>query len=123
MALIVLINFGSFRTTQTFSCRPSATLRCWVFAPYPKARAGMNSSDSLILRAATSDKATAADHDFSTITPPPIVVARLCKHFLSTCAIVCDCVSLLIAKTFPKNRKCVQPLISLGGTHFFNWWR
>lgn len=61
MALIVLINFGSFRTTQTFSCRPSATLRCWVFAPYPKARAGMNSSDSLILRAATSDKATAAD--------------------------------------------------------------
>ena len=61
MALIVLINFGSFRTTQTFSCRPSATLRSWAFAPYPKTRAGTNSSDRLILRATTSNKATAAD--------------------------------------------------------------
>ena len=118
MVLMVLINFGSFRTTQTLSCRPSATLRSWAFAPYPKARAGTNSSDRLILRATTSNKATAADHDFSTLTPPPIVVARLCKHFLSTCAIVCDCVSLLIAKTFPKNRKCASPLYSLGETHF-----
>ena len=58
---MVLINFGSFRTTQTFSCRPSATLRSWVFAPYPKAGAGMNFSDSLILRAATSGKATATE--------------------------------------------------------------
>ena len=61
MVLMVLINFGSFRTIQTSSCLPSATLRSWAFAPYPKAGAGMNFSDSLLFRAVTSGKATAAD--------------------------------------------------------------
>jgi len=61
MVLMVLINFGSFRTIQTSSCLPSATLRSWAFAPYPKAGAGMNFSDSLLFRAFTSGKATAAD--------------------------------------------------------------
>ena len=58
MVLMVLINFGSFRTIQTSSCLPSATLRSWAFAPYPKAGAGMIFSDVISGLERVSDHAT-----------------------------------------------------------------
>ena len=70
MVLMVLINFGSFRTIQTSSCLPSATLRSWAFAPYPKAGAGMNFSDSLLFRVFPSGKATKAPNFVIPVTRP-----------------------------------------------------